>query len=160
MWPLLVYPPSKHIYRNNKRQTAHNRICEDCLNDSAKQFFTTTTIVLTSVTVAHFCPIIEYFRNGSLITIYQIHFPFIDDPYLQFVVGIMFQGMISTTGALGLALIESGMSMVNNTLTVSSKLNALSLHEFSEKIKTSQINGKQCRHELKLIFMNILYWDK
>lgn len=161
LWPLLIYPPSKFIYRNNKRPTVYNQICAQCLNQSAIQYFTSTTIVLLSLSGACVGPINKYLQDGTLSTLYELRIPFFgNNEHTEFVVSLIWQGMISVVGLLGLALIEAGLALVNNTTNVSSKLDVLSLHQLSEQIESKQISGKQSLEQLKLIFMKIMYWDE
>lgn len=158
---MLIYPPSTFIYRNDKQPTAHNRICWEGLNDTAKQYFLCTSVVLLTLVGATIGPIYTYSHGGKIVTLYELRIPFFaNDPNTEFFVSFAWQGLNSCFGILGIALIESGMSLINNTITVSSMLNSLSLHELSGQLESSNISERKSKQSLKLIFMQIIYWDE
>lgn len=158
---MLIYPPSKHMYRNDKQPTAHNRICWDGLYNSAKQYFLCTSFILLTLVGAAIGPIYTYSHGGKIVTLYELRIPFLgNDPNTEFFVSLAWQGLNSCFGILGIALIESGMSLINNTITVSSMLNSLSLHELSGQLESSNITKRKSQQSLKSIFMQIIYWDE
>lgn len=161
LWPKLIYPPSKYIYRNDTEQTSYNRICWKGLNDTAKQYFICTTVILLTLFGSTVGPLYTYSKTGKITTLYELRIPFLEnDPEMEFYFGFAWQGLVSCFGLLGLSLIESGMAVVNNSITVSSKLNVLSLHELSERLEANDITGRESLQKLKLIFKDIIYWDE
>lgn len=161
MWPDLIHAPVKYILRDCKLPTAYNRICSDCLNDSIKQYALTMTLVILSAWIAMIGPTYAYMTDGTITTMYNMRIPFIDQyPNAEFIANLIWETSISAIGFIALCLVECGHASVNNTVTLSSKLNILALNKLSNEMEMHKITGEQLHRKLKLVFLNIMHWDE
>lgn len=141
--------------------TAYNRICSDCLNDSIKQYALTISLVVLSAWIALIGPTYAYMTDGTIVTMYNMRIPFFDKhPNAEFIANLIWETSISAIGFIALCLIECGHSAVNNTVTVSSKLNILAINNLSNEMEMQEISREQSHQKLKFIFINIMYWDE
>lgn len=91
------------------------------------------------------------------ICVYHI---FDEYPNAKFTINLIWEGIISSIGILSVCLLEAAHTVVNITILVSSKLNALTISELSNQLGSNDITDERTHRKLKLVFMNILYWDK
>lgn len=157
----LLDVPREHFYRNERQLTAYNRICSECITDSLKTYVLTLVVLILSFIGALIGPAYSYIQDGSLYTLYELRLPYFNQyPNTEFGINFTWQSLISVLGISALFCIELFMTMVNNAITVSSKLTVMELAEISDQLENGQITQEQCSQGLKKIFMKIDYMNR
>ncbi|XP_031635731.1 uncharacterized protein LOC116348758 [Contarinia nasturtii] len=157
----LINIPRKNIYRDNQRPTNNNRICEESINYSIKAYAIKMTVILISFVGATIGPFYRYMDDGTLVTLYSLKLPYLhNDLHTEFIVNAIWQLMITIIGGIGLFLIEGVLTLIDDTVNVSSYLCQLEFEELSNCLKNESITIHKSREKLKNIYMKIAYNDE
>lgn len=106
-------------------------------------------------------PFYEYFQDGTKVTLYNMRIPLIDQhSNMQFTINVIWESLMNLFGVIAIVFVEAAHATVNNSVTVSSKLNVLSFSALSNQMERQEITHEQSHRQLKYIFMNIIYWDE
>lgn len=167
-WNRLLNISGKIIYRNDGQSTDYNRICDETINKSIVDYLLRMTVIMMSFVVAVIGPFYSFVQDGELATLYSVKLPYFNrDPYTEFTINVIWQFLISLIGGAALFFMEGAIMLLNNTITVSSKLCHLELFEISkylEEIHGSDENEKRretkFRRKLIIVYMKINYMDE
>lgn len=160
-WVPLLEMAGKHIFRDDARPTAYNRICLECLNAMVKSYIIKTTMLMMSFVPALSAIVLAYFRDGLLVTLYEVRIPFLqDDPQTEYIINMSWQGFVSINGIPAVLLLESFPAIVNSTITTTSKLTVQKLNELSDDLETESIGMKEVNQKMRNIIMQVLYMEK
>lgn len=159
-WVPLLETAAEKIYRPDKHPAAYNRICSECMDHTLKTFIKTITVVMLSFGIALIGPVYTYLQDGSTVTLYEVRIPFLlNHPEKEFIVNFIWQAYISTIGVAGLFIVEGLLAIVNNTITVTSKLTVQEFYELSDQMEAGTINGKESGRRLtKIVMIWIWIW--
>lgn len=121
------------------------------------------TVIMLSFVGAVIGPFYSFVHNGTLVTLYSVKLPYFNqDPYTEFIINVVWQFLISLIGGVALFLMEGSIMLLNDTITVSSKLCYYELNELSDYLKENckSVSETKCCRELKTVFMKIAYFDE
>lgn len=150
----------KYIYRDDDGATAYNYICSESLDQSMKTYLMIVFIVITSFTGAVCGPYYKFMTQGTRATLYNLRLPYFEDyPNMEFYINTCWETFTSFIGAIGLFNMEAAFTIVNDTITVSSKLCAMDLNKLSKYLEIKSRNTKYVRRSLKLVLMKTKFID-
>lgn len=156
-WNKLFNISGKYIYRNDGQPTEYNRICDETVTKSIASYIVKMSVITISFIVASIGPFYSYVHDGTLATLYSLKLPYFNqDPYTEFLINVVWQFLITLIGGIALFLMEGAVTLINDTITVSSTLCCRELEELSDQ----QATENEQRRKLKMIFMKIIYMDK
>lgn len=159
-WVPLLEMLGKYIVRDDKRPTAYNRICSECLDEMVESYIIKLAVIQVSFVLALAGPVYTYLQDGTLVTLYEVRIPFLqDDPQTEFIVNISWQTFNSSMVIPGLFLLEGATALVNATITMTSKLSVLELNELSDELETESIGMEEANQRVKNIIMKILHME-
>lgn len=106
-------------------------------------------------------PFYDFVNNGKFATLYNLKLPYFNqEPSMEFVINIVWETLISSLGVIGLFELEVVIALINDTITVSSKLSELELSDFSKLIE-GKLESKANRVlKLRMILMRASHIDK
>lgn len=155
--------PGKYIYRNDGEPTDYNRICDENINQSIMGFIIRMTVIMLSFVGAVIGPFHSFVYDGTLFTLYSLKLPYFNrDPYTEFIINVVWQFLTSLVACVGVFVVEGSIMILNDAITVSSKLCCLELNELSEYLEVNYGPNAEIEssYRLKKIFMKIAYSDE
>ncbi|XP_031616517.1 odorant receptor 67d-like [Contarinia nasturtii] len=160
-WFRLIIIPGKHIYRDNRQLTNYNRICEESLSFSIKAYIIKMMVIIISFVGATIGPFYRYLNDGTLVTFYALKLPYYhDDLNKEFMINAIWQFGITIFGGVALFFMEGILTLIDDTVTVSSKLSQLEFEELSDFLENESKTIQKSRKKLTDIFMKIAYFDE
>lgn len=160
-WLPLLEIPRKHLYRNDHRSNDYNLICSECMDQTLKTFIITMIVAILSFGGALIGPVHSYLQDGTLVTLYELRIPFLSEhPRSEYIVNMSWQGGISALGVIALFPLEGMLAIVNNAITVSSKLTLNEFATISNDLEMGEIARELSAQKLKTLFKQIIYMDK
>lgn len=161
VWHKLAAISGKYIYRDDHQPTAYNSICSKTIDQSLKTFVIKTSVIILSFVGAVLGPFLRFISDGFLYTLYELRIPYYNQyPYTEFVINVIWQIIISVIGTVGLFILEGGFTLINDTITVSSKISLLEFTQLSNLLENKQQKDRNVRRQLVKNYMNILYMDE
>lgn len=160
-WNYLLNFSGNYIYRDDRQPTPYNRICNECLDQSIKNYIMIMSIEILSFIGAVLGPFYAFIQNGSRATMYSVRLPFLqDNPSTEFIINVCWEMFISSMGIVALFGMEMMFLLMNETITVSSKLCELELDELSDQLESNRATKKQSTQKLRMILMKIKFMDE
>lgn len=163
-WNKLTKISGEYIYCDDHQPSVYNSICSKCIDQSLRAYVIRVMVILLSFVGAVLGPFLSFIHDGSLVTLYELRIPYCDqDPYMEYVINLIWQFMISAIGLIGLLINEGAFSLINDTLTVSSKITSYEFSQLSNVLETQnkdQEHHGKSRRQLIKNFMNILYMNE
>lgn len=148
----------KLIYRDDPAPTIYNRICSECIDESVK----TVIIILISEGFSFvFANIGEFYSmvQGKKITLLSVRIPYINkNPDIEFIINFCWETIGAIDGFFSFIAIEIAFMLVNDTITVSSRLCEADLDEISEQLENQQW-ATACRN-LKMVLRRTRFIDE
>lgn len=160
-WVYLIEMSGRHIYRNDGRQTEYNRICSKCMDDTVRSYVITIVVLNLSFIYALIGPVQTYLRDGTIVTLFEVRVPFLYEyPQEEFIFNIIWQSTISVIGLIGLFGVEGMITLVNNTISVSSKLVVFELERLSDRMEVGEISERKSGQTMSNIIKKIIHGHK
>ncbi|XP_031636572.1 uncharacterized protein LOC116349321 [Contarinia nasturtii] len=157
----LLNTSRRHIYRDNRESTKYNQICEESISYSIKAYGIRMLVIMISFVGASAGPFYRYLDDGILVTLYSLKLPYFhDDLHTEFMINTFWQFFISIYGGLALFLIEGLLTLIDDTVTVSSNLCLMEFEELSDCLENESVTIHESREKLKNVFMKIAYSDE
>lgn len=157
-WTKLMNVSGQFIYRDDPSPTIYNRICSECIDESVK----TVIIILTCEGLSFVLANIGEFYSmiqGKKITLLSVRIPYINEsPNVEFIINYCWETIGSIDGFFSFIAIEIAFMLINDTITVSSRLCELDLDEISQQLETHQ-RTVACRN-LKMVLRRTRFIDE
>lgn len=151
----------RNFYRNDKRPSPYNRICSECITNSIKNYVVMIVVILITFTIALIGPIYIYYQEGKMYTLYGVRLPYLSkNPHKEYVVNIIWQLIINLMAIVGTFILEAMITIVNDTITVSSKLCRLELNELSDDLENEHKTKAKASKTWKIIIKKMIYMDE
>lgn len=160
-WNYLLYFSGNHIYRGDRQPTAYNRICNECIEQSLKNYIIIMFMEMLSFVGAFLGPFYAFIQNGSRATLYSVRLPFLhDNPNTEYIINVCWETFISLMGIVALFGMELMFVFINDTITVSSKLCESELNELSDQLESKRATYKESSQKLRIILMRTKFMDE
>lgn len=151
----------KTIYRDDNDETPYTSICSVCLAESTFKYIVKAAFY--GICFVGMClePIINFVKDDTQNTVYYVRLPFgsNEDRVMHFF-NIIWQTFINLFGLWGILAFEFMITLISNTITVSSKLTVFDLNELNNEIENKSITRDQTRRKLQKIVDDIEFMDK
>lgn len=146
------------IYRDDDEPTPYNKICRDCVDESILNFVLKMSVYVMCFIGICIGPIYNLFIDETDATLYYIRIPFSsEDQNGAHFINTAWQTFICLFGFWGVLIMESMISLANNGIIMSAKLNAFELNHLTDEMESGQTTDNQTRQKLKDIFTKIEY---
>lgn len=123
----------RYIYHDSHADTAHNRICSQQMDITARDHLLKMVGIMVSFMFAITGPAYAYFVNGEKTTTTDIHFPFLKSKSnAEYIANIAFAGLFATHGLLVYIGFEIYFTLFQNVVSIAPKLVK---HELDESIQ-------------------------
>lgn len=148
----------KFIYRDDPAPTIYNRICSECIDESVKTVIIILACEGLSFVMANIGECYSMIQ-GKKITLLSVRIPYVNKhPDIEFMINYCWETIGSIDGFFSFIAIEIAFMLVNDTLTVSSRLCEADLDEITQQLETHQWTNA-CRN-LKMVLRRTRFIDE
>lgn len=157
----LVEFPTHHVYRNDRENTAYNRICSEQMDIIAIDFVKKMLLGLGGVVPCIFSTLYASFWMDNRTTTTSVKLPFVDaKSNAEFYVNLTFQFIIFWHSVFVYFGLESTMSLLENFASVSPKLLQLELTDCIASYERNELPELQLRAAFKNGVVQILDYER
>lgn len=160
-WRKLLEFSGEFIYNDDRQCTPYNRICSENISESLKNLIVTITIIMLSFIIACLGPLFSYIKDGTVVTFYELRLPYLYQyPNVEYIINTIWQAAINILAVFAFFLAELIQTLVNDSISVTSKLSRLELNQLSIQLEEKDRNEATIGRKLTSIFMKMAYMDK
>lgn len=150
-----------NIYCDDHRPTAYNKICSKILDNTIQRYKVVMTLIILSSIAGAANPIYIYFRDGILYTLAGVLIPFVEKgSSLETILNTIYQIVAAVFAILGLTCVQASISIMTDTIDVSTDLTILKMQTFSNRLKRGNLTERDIRNRLNTIFYQVKKIDK
>lgn len=157
-WTKIMNLSGQYIYRDDAEPTIYNRICSKTIDESIKTVITIISLEGLSFVLAN---IGEFYSmlQGRKITLLSVRIPYLhQNPDTEFLINFCWELIGSIDGFVSFIAIEIAFMLVNDTITVSSRLCVADLNDISDQLE-QQHTRVACRN-LKMVLRRTKFIDE
>lgn len=149
------------IYNDDRQDTPYNRICSENISESLKNLIVTLTIMILSFIIAYLGPLLSYVQDGTIVTFYELRLPYLYQyPNVEYIINTIWQSSINILAVFSFFLAELMQTLINDSISVTSKLSRLELDQLSNQLEEKDRNEATIGRKLTSIFMKMAYMDE
>lgn len=160
-WAKLLKIASTYFYRDDNVPSDYNRICSECLTEWVGKYLKIVTLQSLSFVIASIGPSYSFMHYGKKATLFSVRLPYLNRmPDLEFFTVIFWECSGGLIGFMAFFAIEVLISLLNNTIDVTSRLCVLELTEISDHLEMRNRTKAFINRKLTLIMMKTRFIDQ
>lgn len=138
VWTKLMNISGQYIYRDDAEPTIYNQICSNCIDQSIKSVIIIISLECLSFILANI-GVFYSMLQGDKITLLNVRIPYLNQyPDIEHLINICWEAIGAADGFCSFIAIETAFMLVNDTITVSSRLCEADLIEISNQLEQQQ----------------------
>lgn len=147
----------KYIYKDDKKTSKYNTLCEKMVGALIKNVFATLTAITISYCTFGASPLYVIIFEGAHVTFLSTELPFVDiNTNIGYAINMIEQFILTFGAVVSNTTIEIGACLVNNTVTAVPEL----FHFESDELETElRSNGMSLNAKLRVRNMLVLIQD-